>query len=147
MWKCKKVTYSLGLRYHVRCSETSTNCTFRERSTNRLRTVEKKSALHSLDHQTFEKPFFLSWGFTWGFCLPWKPSEMLEPLSCAEISLVPEIFVSVSEWKIETLEQKFLSSWPDLLMCGVTDCLLSWPAPNASPSSFVAWKRSIAVML
>lgn len=80
MWKCKKVTHSLGLGYQVRCSETTTNCTFRERSTNRLRTVEKKTALHSLDRQTFEKPFFFHESSQRSFWLPWRPSEMLEPL-------------------------------------------------------------------
>lgn len=146
MWKCKKVTYSLGLRYQVRCSETSTNCTVHERSTNRLHTVEKKSALHSLDRQTFEKPFFLSWSFTKELLVTLKAFRDVRTstsFSCTEISLVPEIFVSVSEWKMETLDQTFLSSGPDLLICGLTNCLLSWPAP----SIFVAWKRSIILLL
>lgn len=121
MWKCKKVTSSLGLRYQVRCSETSTNCTVRARSTNWHRAVEKKSTLQSLDRQTFEKPFFFHEASQRSFWIPWRPSEMLE---LRQVSLEPETFVSVSEWKIEMLDQRFPSSDPDLLICGVTDYLL-----------------------
>lgn len=85
MWKCKKVTYSLGLRYQVRCSETSTNCTVHERSTNRLHTVEKDQLCIVWIVKPLKNLFFFHEASQKSFWLPWRPSEMLELL---QVSLV-----------------------------------------------------------
>lgn len=80
MWKCKKVTYSLGLRYQVRRSETSTNCTVCKRSTNPLHTAEKNQLCIVWIVKPLKNLFYFHEASQRSFWLPWRPSEMFELL-------------------------------------------------------------------